>query len=223
MDISEATASVNADIMAELKNNRPTESKSNEEAPVEKRDYYEETRKSNRKVEGRKLYGARSNLKKAIDGLNARGIKNAYKQAKQQAEYLDAIGDKQRASIVRQQYMEDYFLPAVDAVVRISSKEELLGSKELLSQLDSMTLLEGIKGDGYTQSFVMSMYEDGAAPTMSDGMVREAVKDIVRHCQNDRIASAVGVAKRIKKSIDHGDNIAIPEDYELIQKVAIRG
>lgn len=186
-------------------------------------DYLESTRRNNRQVQARSSYGTRPYTKKILEQLEMSPVRQAYKKALKDIEYLEAAGDKQRADIVRQQYMEDYYTPAVDAAVRLGSRQDVLSSKEILDSLDSLVILDSIRGNGYTASLVSNLYEEGEAPTMSDIEVQHVLKDIVRHCNNGDIGVAIGLAKRIKDKIDSGNNIAIPEDYEIIEKVVLRG
>lgn len=186
-------------------------------------DYYEKKRKQNRAVEQRSSYGTRPYTKEILKQLKASPVQEAYKKALKDIEYLESAGDRQRANVVRQQYMEDYYMPAVDAAVRLGSRQDVLSSREILDSLDDLVILDGIRGNGYTASLVSNLYEEGEAPTMSDIEVQHALRDIVRHCNNGDIGVAIGLAKRIKDKIDSGDNIAIPEDYEIIEKVVLRG
>lgn len=186
-------------------------------------DYYEVTKSKNYNTKQRSSYGTRPYIKEILKQLEVSPVRQAYKKAMKDIEYLESAGDKQRADIVRQQYMEDYYMPAVDAAVRLGSKQDVLSSREILDSLDNLVILDGIRGNGYTASLVSNLYEEGEAPTMSDVEVQHALKDIVRHCNNGNIGVAIGLAKRIKDKIDSGDNVAIPEDYEIIEKVVLRG
>lgn len=148
-----------------------------------------------------------------------------FNKARDDSERLMRLGDKQGARISREQYMQDFFLPAVQSLVMTNSPEELMNSTKVLSELDKMALTDGGRADGYTYAFVSQLYKDGmggVVPT-SDAMVEDAVRKIVRLVQTDQIRTAVGMAQRIKESIDSGENTASSEDYELIQNVALRG
>lgn len=186
-------------------------------------DFYENNRKQNREVQQRSHYGTRPYTKAILKQLKASPIWQAHRKAMDDIEYAKSTGDRQRAEVLRQQYMEDYYMPTVDAAVRLGSKQDILSSKEILDNLDSLVILDGIRGNGYTASLVANLYEDGDSPAISDVEVKDALNDIVRHCNNGNIGVAIGLAKRIKKQIDGGDNVAIPEDYEILQKVALRG
>lgn len=191
---------------------------------VEKKqvDYYQSSRRERKSAPTKGSYGTRPYTKAILKHLEQSPVKIGFKKAQEQIKYLKSIGDKQRAELVRQQYMEDYYLPAVDAAIRLGSKQDVLGSKEVLEQLDSFVILDGIRPNGYTSSFVANMYQDGADPTQSDVEVQEVVDKVRRLCDEGNITSAVAAAKRIKNQIDTGNNIAIPEDYEVIETVAAR-
>lgn len=193
------------------------------EAEVVPTDHFEARRSNIKANKQRSSYGTRPYTRAILKQLEASPVKQAYKKAMDDIRYAKASGDKQRAEIIRQQYMEDYYMPAVDAAVRLGSRQDVLGSKEILDSLDSLVILDGIRGNGYTESLAANLYEEGNGPAISDIEVQKAVQDIVRHCNNANIGAAIGLAKRIKNQIDQGNNVAVPEDYELIQKVAIRG
>lgn len=187
-------------------------------------DTFQKARDSRRAMSARSSYGTRPYTKAILKHLETSPVRDAYKKARADMDYLESAGDKQRAEIVRQQYMEDYYMPAVDAAVRLGSRQDVLSSQTILDNLDALAIpAGGIRGRGYTASLVSNLYEEGEAPSISDIDVKHAIQDIVRHCENGSVGIAVGLAKRIKNSIDAGENVAVPEDYELIQKVALRG
>lgn len=226
MELNEAIKATIKEYAQNSSNNIDTilnESVEETETVQQPTDYLESTRRNNRQVQARSSYGTRPYTKKILEQIEMSPVKQAYKKALKDIEYLKSAGDKQRADIVRQQYMEDYYMPAVDAAVRLGSRQDVLSSKEILDSLDSLVILDGIRGNGYTASLVSNLYEEGEAPAISDVEVQQTLKDIVRHCNNGNIGAAIGLAKRIKEQIDSGNNVAIPEDYEIIQKVAIRG
>lgn len=203
--------------------NAPIEEVQETEVVQQPVDFYEATMKQNRSIKQRSAYGTRPYTREILKQLKQSPVQEAYKKAMKDIEYLKSAGDKQRADVVRQQYMEDYYMPAVDAAVRLGSRQDVLSSKEILDSLDSLVILDGVRGNGYTASLVSNLYEEGEGPAISDIDVQQAVENIVRHCNNGNIGVAIGLAKRIKEQIDSGNNVAIPEDYEIIEKVAIRG
>lgn len=162
------------------------------------------------------------------DGVPESGLGYAYKIAECEANGLKERGEKVRADIVRQQYMEEHFLPAVETVVRFSSPDELLNCKEALRTLDKYVLGTGDK-KGYTASYIRSAYERQLGQDLnarfgqSDPTVIGMVRRIRALSAKDEIRAAIGLAKQIKRAIDDGDNMASDADYELIGRVAAYG
>ena len=66
------------------------------------------------------------------DGVPTAGLAYARKRAEDDSEALAKRGEEQRANIVIQQYMQESFLPAIEAVINYTSPDELLNSKEAL-------------------------------------------------------------------------------------------
>lgn len=180
-----------------------------------------------RDVEPRQARGSRPKIKLDMTAVVNSGIRQQYKKAKDDSDYYNSIGNKQYSSMVKQQYMQDYFLPAIDAMVKLNGMEAMLANKEVLADLDALTLLDGTRGSGYTEAFIRSMYkpEQNAMSVVerSDAQVEQAVRDIKYLCETDQIGSAVGRASDIKRSIDNGENVASEEDYGIVQKVALYG
>lgn len=158
------------------------------------------------------------------DGVPAAGLAQAYKRAKEDRDVLKAKGEPGRADIVVDQYMEEHFLPAVETIIRFSSPDELLNCKPALSALDKLALGTGSMV-GYTASYVRSAYGDLLGTDLdsrfgqSDPAVRESVYRIKALSASDKIRSAIGVAKQIKKQIDNGERMASEDDYEVIARV----
>ena len=155
-----------------------------------------------------------------VDGVGAEGLAKAYKRAKDDSDALKARGERGRAELVRQQYMQEDFLPAVEIVVNSASPDEVLNSKRALEELDKYVLLEGA-GKGYTASYIRQAYGDqlGQREGRSDPSVRSGVVRINSLLDNGNIRSAVGVASSLKKKIDEGSAMADDIDYELIGRV----
>lgn len=148
----------------------------------------------------------------------------AHKKAKDDSELLLANGDKQRAGYVKDQYLEEKFLPAIEAIANMHSVDELLNSKKALDMFDEYASLDNKSGTGYTASFLKTLHKEdrGSFSGTSDSMVRDGIKEMMLAANNDKIRSAIDIAKKLKSKIDSGDNIASQEDYELIQKVVLR-
>lgn len=180
-----------------------------------------------RDAEPRRARGSRPKIKLDMTAVDNSGIRQQYKKTKDDSDYYNSIGNKQYSSMVKQQYMQDHFLPAIDAMVKLNGMEAMLANKEVLADLDALTLLDGTRGSGYTEAFIRSMYkpESNAMGVVerSDAQVEQAVRDIKYLCETDQIRSAVGKAKEIKRSIDNGENVASEDDYEIVQKVALYG
>lgn len=155
-----------------------------------------------------------------VDGVGAEGLAKAYKRAKDDSDALKARGERGRAELVRQQYMQEDFLPAVEIVVNSASPDEVLNSKRALEELDKYVLLEGA-GKGYTASYIRQAYGNqlGQREGRSDPSVRSGVVRINSLLDNGSIRSAVGVASSLKKKIDEGSAMADDIDYDLIGRV----
>lgn len=155
-----------------------------------------------------------------VDGVGVEGLAKAYKRARDDNDALKARGERGRAELVRQQYMQEDFLPAVEIVVNSASPDEVLNSKRALEELDKYVLLEGA-GNGYTASYIRQAYGNqlGQREGRSDPSVRSGVVRINSLLDNGSIRSAVGVANSLKKKIDEGSAMADDIDYELIGRV----
>lgn len=186
-------------------------------------DLLQNSRKSRREVEPRGSRGARPKMQMDMSAITDTGIQYHYKKTKDDSDYYNSIGNKQYARMLKQQYMEDYFLPAVDAMVKLNGLGAMQSNPEVLRQLDELTLLEGNGGSGYTQAYLANLYVPEGQLERSDKQVEQAVRDIMRLCESDQIRSAVGKANDMKRRIDAGENIATDEDYEIVQRVALYG
>lgn len=161
----------------------------------------------------------------AVAGDIVESLAEAHKRAEQNVKMLKDSGAKNRAEIVKRQYMEERFIPAVEAVIRFTSPDELLNCKKALSELDKLVLGTG-SASGYTASYVRSAYDNLLGQDLdgrfmnSDPVVKDAIRRIKVLSFNDNIRAAVGAAAQIKKKIDDGEQRANAEDYELIERVA---
>lgn len=170
-------------------------------------------------------YGAMPRTGLDLNDLLDRGIKQAYKKAVDDSDYLRAQGETQRARMVEQQYMQDWFYPVVDALIRMNSVEDVLNSQDVLESLDEL-VIGPTRGSnaGYTSVYVSQLYEPVASQIFtSDVEVRKGLRRINELCDRQEIRSAIAVADKLQQQIDMGANRATPEDYEFIQKIALRG
>lgn len=164
-----------------------------------------------------------------IDGaVPGDGLAAAHKRAEEDSDSLKERGEIARAELARQQYMDEKFLPAVEAVVNYTSPDEVLNCKDVLSALDKYALGVGSQ-KGYTAAYIRQAYGDMLGQDLngnldrSDDAVREAVCKITKLADQDEIRTAIGIAKQIKKAIDKGEHIATDDDYALIGRVAAFG
>lgn len=155
-----------------------------------------------------------------IDGVGAEGLAKAYKRAKEDSDSLRERGERGRADLLRQQYMQENFLPAVEIVVNSTSPDEVLNSKKALDELDKYVLLEGA-GKGYTATYIRQAYGNqlGQQEGHSDPSVRSGVMRINALLDEGQIRTALGVANKLKDKIEKGEAMADDNDYELIGRV----
>ena len=143
----------------------------------------------------------------------------AKKRAEVKSDYWRERGDKDRAEMVKQQYMEENFLPAVEMVIIASTPDEVLNAKDVLKKFDELTFEYG---PGYTATYIRAAYQDqlGNASNQSDGYVKDQIQRLKYLCSSDQIRAAYGVANKLKQEIDNGEHTADDADYEIILRVA---
>ena len=155
-----------------------------------------------------------------IDGVGAEGLAKAYKRARDDSDSLKERGERGRAELARQQYMQEYFLPAVEIVVNTTSPDEVLNSQRALEELDKYVLLEG-SGKGYTASYIRQAYGNqlGQVSGKDNLAVKEAIREINLLLDNGEIRSALGIANNTKEKIDRGQAMASDESYDLLGRI----
>lgn len=155
-----------------------------------------------------------------IDGVGAEGLAKAYKRAQDDVDALKEQGERGRAEIRRQQYMQEYFLPAVEIVVNSTTPDEVLSSGRALKELDKYVLLEGA-GNGYTATYIRQAYGDqlGQVQGKSSPEVQSGVMRINALLDEGRIREAVGVANSLKEKVDKGLAMADDSNYDLLGRV----
>ena len=155
-----------------------------------------------------------------IDGQGAEGLAKAYKRAQDDVDALKDQGERGRADLRRRQYMQEYFLPAVEIVVNATSPDEVLNSKKALDELDKYVLLEG-SGKGYTATYIRQAYGNqlGQQEGRSDDSVRSGVRRINTLLDDGQVRTAFGIASKLKTQIDNGQAMADDIDYELIGRI----
>lgn len=153
--------------------------------------------------------------------INGRGgLAHARKKAEDDSESLKANGYKDRAELMKQQYMEEKFLPAIEIVVNSTSPDELLNNKEALAAFDKMALGTGSMS-GYTAAYIRQAYKDalGQMRGNTDPTVASEMKRIKALVANDQIRTAIGIATKLKRQIDNGEHMAEPEDYAVLGRI----
>ena len=155
-----------------------------------------------------------------VDGLGAEGLAKAFKRAESDISALEERGEKGRAELLRQQYMQEHFLPAVEIVVNSTSPDEVLNSKKALDTLDKYALLEGA-AKGYTATYIRQAYGNqlGQQTGRSDATVRSEVMRINSLLDDGQVRTAFGLASELKDKIDKGQNMSDDIDYELISRI----
>ncbi len=152
-------------------------------------------------------------------------LQGPYMASKARVESLIKHGDRGRAEMLKRQYMQEHYMPAVDALVMLGSADELLAMGPALEELDKMTMPDGnVSGAGYTEALVRSMYDSdlGKNGSKSDAKVRDCVRNLRRLTDAGNIRAAVGEAQKMLRLIEAGQNSADDADYALISKVAVR-
>lgn len=155
-----------------------------------------------------------------IDGVGTEGLAKAYNRAQDDVDALKDQGERGRADLRRQQYMQEYFLPAVEIVVNSTSPDEVLANKKALEELDKYALLEG-SGKGYTATYIRQAYGNqlGQQEGRSDATVRSGVMRINSLLDDGQVRTAIGVANDLKAKIDRGEAMADEIDFDLIGRV----
>lgn len=221
MDIEQRIAEFNQSEMKRIRENAEREP----EEAVEPVDVYQ--RNQNRIYEvSQKSYpkGSSAIVNMAVasvtDGAGAEGLARAYKRAKDDVATLTEQGERGRAELRRQQYMQEDFLPALEVVINSESPDALLANPRALAELDKYVLLEG-SGKGYSAFYTRQAYGNllGQTKGRSDDSVRSGVRRINALLDNSDVRSAVGVANDLKKKIDEGRAEADDADYALLGRV----
>lgn len=241
MDYEQMLENIDQNTKAELEASKefykslPEEKEVEEEAPYEPVDIYQRDQNA-RWEESKKVRPKGSSVlvktttESVIngDGVPGAGLAHSYKRAKDDSDSLKERGEIERADMARKQYMDEEFIPAVEAVVNYTSPDELLNCKEALDAFDKYALGVGTP-KGYTAAYIRQAYGNVLGQDLngildrSDDAVRSAVCRIKLLADRDEIGTAVAVARQIKKSIDKGEHLANDDDYAIIGRVAAFG
>lgn len=172
-----------------------------------------------------RAHGANPKLKVEIATvIENSGLARKFNLAKMDAEALAANGDKARSRMAMDQYMNDSFMPAIEAIVHMNSADELLNSSDV-DKLDEYVLTMGNAQKGFTKSLIASLYSEEmqTMATASDSVVTDAVRRIKALVADMQIRSAVGLANKTLQMVNTGQQSCSDDDYILLQKVAERG
>ena len=155
-----------------------------------------------------------------ISGNGGEGLGRAYKRYKGDIDEMLARGEKERAALLQQQYMQERFLPAIEAAIEYASPDELLNCKEALAELDKLAMGVG-KMSGYTAAYVRQAYEKllGQKQGSSDPTVDSEIRRIRNLVDADQMRTAIGMATKLKQQIDNGEHAASDEDYALLGRM----
>ena len=155
-----------------------------------------------------------------VGGAGGEGLARAFNRAKDDSDALKARGERGRADLLKQQYMQEDFLPAVEIVVNSTSPDEVLNSPKALDELDKYVLLEG-SGKGYTAAYIRQAYGNqlGQQEGRSDASVREGVRRINMLLDEGQVRTAYSIANSLKDKVDRGEAMADDIDYDLIGRI----
>lgn len=182
-------------------------------------DYYQQNIDKRQNIMTKPVLRGASTLTKKIAKEVLEDLVKFKRRADADVEYWKNLGDKERPQMVRDQYIEDHFLPSVEMLIMSTTPDEVLNAKDILKEFDDLSMQYG---PGYTASYIRTAYGDqlGNASAASDGYVVDAVERIRGLAANNQIRAAYGMAKKLKDDIDKGEHTASDEDYELITRVA---
>ena len=155
-----------------------------------------------------------------INGLGGEGLACAYRKAKDDINMLKSRGERGRAELVRQQYMSEHFLPALEVVINATSPDEVLNSAKVLKEMDNYVALEGA-GKGYTASYIRQAYGNqlGNREGHTEPSVRSEIIRINQLLDDGQIRTAYSMADKLKKKIDEGGAMADDVDYSLLGRI----
>ena len=218
--IHEAAESMKMEFLA--KSPDVESSKEDVDEVQEKVDIYQQNvNKRNDFVDKPKTHGATTLLNETATEVLA-DLGRAQKRAAVDSDYYRERGEDDRAQMVKDQYIEEKFLPAVEMLVIASTPDEVLNARDVLSKFDELSMEYG---PGYTESYIRTAYGDqlGNASYQSDGYVRGQMERLAYLSASDQIRAAYNLANKLKREIDNGEHVSSDDDYEVISRVATIG
>lgn len=187
--------------------------------------YFEDTRairkKTSRGASGRVLIFTRllvlGDKKKRIDGL-----KKAYARVKMDIEQYKNY----RPELIepfKRRYLEEKFLPVVEAIIMQTSPEDLYNSTSSLELLDKYVMLPfDTSGKGFTKQYIKTAYIDRGILSNNEKSSEELVDGIRKirsYSSSADTRVAYLLAKKLKDKVDKGKLIATDDDYELLSRI----
>lgn len=155
-----------------------------------------------------------------VEGAGAEGLAHAYKEAREDDSELRERGERDRADLVKKQYMQEHFLPALEIVINSASPDELLNNKRALDTLDQYVLSEGA-GKGYTASYVRSAYGNqlGQVEGRSDAYMKSKMRELNMMLDKGNVREAYGLARKLKEQIEKGEHMVDDIDFNLLGRI----
>lgn len=185
-------------------------------------DVYESRRKAlKEETKKSRPNGAPAKMNKAAKELIDKAKKD-YERAYADYRHLLVTGDAGLARQTIEVYMQDVVLPIIEALVGYYGVDMVLNATSVVESIDSIVLTGNGTGEGYTQSFIQTMYGQylGDQEGESDEEVKQAVEKIDKLLREDNIRGAVLAAQRINGKILDGEVLASGFDYDIIYNAA---
>lgn len=185
--------------------------------------YYERSKARQEASKRAKTNGSPASLRQDAEKLVGR-LKGEYKRNKAQYDDLYDTDGEELAQFQADSYMENAFLPTVEALTAAYGPDAVLANKEVLRMFDELVISRNGGGDGYTEAFIKTMDSDerGQVGSESDTEVTNTIRKIRQLNAARDIRSAVGLAENLKKRIDSGELSANDEDYALLVSAVSR-
>lgn len=160
-----------------------------------------------------------------VNGDKARrikGLKKDYAEVKSEMSWNKDLRPELVAPIA-ERYMEEKFLPVVEAIIMQTSPEELYNSSKSLALLDKYVILSAKSGgSGYTKQYIKTAYLDRGIFTSGEYSSPEIIEGIqkLRNLSSQVENRTVYLlAKRLKERVDTGKTMATGDDYALLSRI----
>ena len=197
----------------------PTE----EPSQAEPMDYYQMQQNAAYEASQRPTaYGSPAQVGMVVNDMVEDFTQTDYNVNKNQYDHLLDVEDNEDAEYLRQDYMDNSFLPLVESLVETFGVDAVINDKDTLAKLDSLVISPNGSGDGFTKGYLAQMHSQqlSTQPSQSDMEVSYGIAKVKQMADNDDIRGSVNEAKRLKKKIDDGELSANSDDYNLLLQVA---